>query len=166
MPRMTTWNGVDPIETGIKAAQLAKAHRATQVNVDATGLGAGVAPHMQRLGCNAVRVMVASSPTMKTELGEFKILRDQVMWSVREWLRTDPGSMLPPDEHLLEELATVTYQVKGKYVMVMAKDVIKSLIKRSPDRFDALALTFAPESLPIDVDSPEADVFLGRDWID
>lgn len=142
VPRLITWNGVDPIETGDRAAKLYQDRKAIRVNVDATGVGAGVAPHMSRLGCNAVRVMVASSPTQRTEQGEFKILRDQLMWSVREWLRKDPGAMLPPDERLLEELATPTYEIIRGKIQVMAKDDMKALLKRSPDRYDALALTF------------------------
>ena len=54
---------------------------------------------------------VASSPTEQTELGEFQILRDQLWWTCREWLRTDTGAMLPPDELLVEELQTPTYEV-------------------------------------------------------
>jgi hypothetical protein len=83
------------------------------VNVDGTGIGAGVAPYLQREGINATSVMVASKPTESTELGEFRILRDQLWWACRESLRTDPGSMLPPDEMLIEELCVPTYEVRG-----------------------------------------------------
>jgi hypothetical protein len=43
-----------------------------RVNVDATDVGAGVAPHMQRKECIAHGVKTASSPTEKPELGEFQ----------------------------------------------------------------------------------------------
>ena len=98
---------------------------------------------MQRAGCSAIPIKVASSPTQSTELGEFQILRDQLWWACREWLRTDPGSMLPPDELLVEELATPTYEVVNGKVRVMKKDTMRELLKRSPDRADALCLTFA-----------------------
>ena len=81
---------------------------------------------------------VASSPTEKTELGEFQILRDQLWWACREWLRTDTGAMLPPDELLVEELQTPTYEVVNGKVRVMKKATMKELLKRSPDRGDAL----------------------------
>ena len=51
--------------------------------------------------------------------------------------------MLPPDEMLVEELATPTYEVTNGKVRVMKKDVMRDLLKRSPDRADALCLTFA-----------------------
>ncbi|MBW2708090.1 MAG: hypothetical protein JRD04_02205 [Deltaproteobacteria bacterium] len=64
----------------------------------------------------------------------------------REWLRADSGAMLPPDELLIEELTTPTYEVTNGKVRVMKKDVMRDLLKRSPDRADALCLTFAPSS--------------------
>jgi phage terminase large subunit len=139
-----TWSGIDTLQTGERAADLARVHKPLWSNVDATGVGAGVAPVMMRKGCRAHRIMVASSPTIRTEQGEFNILRDQIWWAMREWLRTDPGAMLPPDERLCEELATPTYSVDRGKIRVMTKDVIKELLRHSPDRADSLALTFAP----------------------
>lgn len=143
----TGWGGVDVIETGDKGSLLYHSRTLRAVAVDANGVGAGVAPHMRRLRCNAHGVKVQESPTelpAEKEIGEFKILRDQLWWSCREWLRADSGSMLPPDEELLEELHTATYEIKGKHIRVMDKDTFKELIKRSPNKADALCLTFAP----------------------
>jgi hypothetical protein len=134
---------VDTVATGDRATDEYKTRNVLRVNVDATGVGAGVAPHMQRDGCSANPVKVASSPTERTELGEFKILRDQLWWACREWLRTDPGAMLPPDEMLIEDLQTPTYEVQNGKIRVMKKDVMRDLLKRSPDRADALCLTFS-----------------------
>jgi hypothetical protein len=112
------------------------------LNVDATGVGAGVSPQIERKKIVANAVKVASKPTEETELGEFYILRDQLLWSVREFLRTDPGVMLPPDELLIEELQTPTYEVENGKIRIMKKSTIRELIKRSPDRADSLCLTF------------------------
>jgi len=142
VPRLLTWNGVDTVTTGDRGIQEYKARNVSICNVDATGVGAGVAPHMQRAGCSAYPVKVASSPTQSTEMGEFNLLRDQLWWACREWLRTDPGAMLPPDEELAEELATPTYEVTGGKIRVMKKDLIRELLKRSCDKADALCLTF------------------------
>ena len=133
---------MDTVVTGDRAISEFKARKVARANVDATGVGAGVAPHMQRGGCSAIPVKVASSPTEKTELGEFQILRDQLWWSCREWLRTDPGAMLPPDEMLIEELQAPTYEVITGKIRVMKKETMRELLKRSPDRADALCLTF------------------------
>ena len=144
--RLITWNGVDTVFTGDRAISEYKGRNVSSAKVDGTGVGAGVAPHMNRNSCSASSVKVASSPTESTELGEFQILRDQLWWSCREWLRTDSGAMLPPDEMLVEELATPTYEVTNGKIRVMKKDVMRDLLKRSPDRADALCLTFAPST--------------------
>lgn len=142
--KLVVWNGVDTVTTGNRAAQEYQDRKVFKANVDATGLGAGVAPHMTRKNCIASPIKVASKPTQRTELGEFGILRDQLWWAVREWLRTDKCAMLPPDEALLEEILTPTYEVRNGKVRVMDKPTMRELLKRSPDRADALALTFAP----------------------
>jgi hypothetical protein len=137
------WNGVDMIATGDRASEEYRKRKTEIAFVDGTGVGAGVAPHMRRLACNAHKVMVASSPTKSTEMGEFKLMRDQLLWSVREWLRADTGAMLPPVETLLEELMIPTYEIKKGKIIIMDKATMKEHIKRSPDDLDALALTFA-----------------------
>ena len=76
-------------------------------------------------------------------------------WLCREWLRTDPGAMLPPDEMLIEELTVPTYAVYNGKIKVMKKDLMRELLKRSPDRADALVPHFlrttaaVSRSLPI-----------------
>jgi len=145
--RIVTWGGMDTIETGDRAVSEYEARTVCRVNVDATGVGAGVAPQMKRRGCNATPVKVASSPTETTQLGEFQILRDQIWWACREWLRTDTSAMLPPDEHLIEELKTPTYEVQNGKIRVMKKVTMRELLKRSPDKADALCLTFFQPNL-------------------
>jgi hypothetical protein len=140
--RLVIWQGVDTLVTGDRAIDEYKKRNISKANVDATGIGAGVAPHMQRGDCSAIPVKVASSPTETTELGEFYILRDQLWWACREWLRTDPGAMLPPDEQLIQELQTPTYEIQNGKLRVMKKATMRELLKRSPDRADALCLTF------------------------
>jgi hypothetical protein len=51
--------------------------------------------------------------------------------------------MLPPDEVLLEELQTPTYEIRNGKIRVMDKQTMRELLKRSPDRADSLCLTFA-----------------------
>ena len=145
VPRLKTWNGVDPDATAIKAAEMCKSVKSRCVNVDATGVGAGVAPRMTRLGVTADSIKVAESPTRTVEQGEFAMLRDQLWWEAREWLRTDPGAMLPPDERLVEGLTKPQYgkNSKGK-IKVTAKETLVEQLGYSPDEADALCLTFAP----------------------
>ena len=138
------WSGIDPYETGKKAAVWYKANKGiTRANVDATGVGSGVAPHMQARGVVATSIKVANASINKTEIGDFKILRDELLWLVREWLRTDPGAMLPPDEDLIEELLAPTYNTDTGKVRVLKTEELKKILNRSPDKLMSLAMTFA-----------------------
>lgn len=154
---VTMWGKVDMLETGDKATYQYKKRSVIQCNVDAIGVGAGVAPHMRRLGCMAAySVKTSEKPTAKSELGEFGTLRDQLHWEVREWLKSDPGAMLPPDEELLEELRVPTYDIINGKIKVTPKRSpantagvrrlsMVDILKRSPNKLDALTLTFAPK---------------------
>jgi len=140
-----TWGGIDTIETGDRAVQWYRGHPGiTRANVDATGVGTGVAPQMQKSeGIVATGIKVASRPTITSDLGDFRILRDELLWRVREWLKADPGSMLPPDEDLLEELVVPTYCTDSGKVEIMKTANMKELLARSPDHLMSLAMTFA-----------------------
>ena len=149
VPRFThVWSGVDPDTSAIRAAKVYEDLDAWFAAVDATGVGAGVPARMERLGCNAEGIKVASSPTTEPadveSLGEFGMMRDQLWWAVREWLRLDPGAMLPPDDELMEELAVPSYGIVSGKIRVTDKDTMRELLGRSPDKGDSLCLTFAP----------------------
>lgn len=177
------WNGMDIRATSKRASFFYHELKGVVILVDATGVGAGIAPNMNLtfrmecqecdyidveptddpkkdrkcpkcekdlypVFCNAKKVMVASKPTEKTELGEFAQLRDQLWWNVREWLRTEPSAMLPPDEKLCEELVVPEYEIMNGKIKIMSKDKMREELGRSPDRADALCLTFATNSRP------------------
>jgi hypothetical protein len=142
---LVTWNKQDVIEVGDETHRHLLASGITAVSAiycDGTGVGSGTAPYLTRQYSRpAVKVMVASSPTEDCDLGRFGLLLDQLMWTVREWLRTDLA-MLPPDPELIEELLAFTYGVVNGKVKVSSTDDVKTLLKRSPDRARSLMLTF------------------------
>lgn len=144
MERFVEWSGVDPIATGARAAEEYEKRNVARVNIDGTGVGAGVPKHMNLKGCTAVKVMVASAPTEETEMGRFKILRDQLLWALRVWLRDDPGAMIPPDEEFIEELQIITYEEIGGYLRVMTTEQMEDILKRHPEKIFAASYTFAP----------------------
>lgn len=139
-----SWGGVDPAVTGDKAMEWYKGHPGIyKACVDGTGVGAGVAPHMQRTdGIVAVSVKVASKPVISCELGDFRILRDELLWRVREWLRTNPNAMLPDCAPLLEQLLCPTYCTDSGRVEVLKTADMKVVLGCSPDHLMALAMTF------------------------
>jgi hypothetical protein len=150
------WNGIDIDTTALRAFDVFHTNKAYICYVDATGIGSGVAPSMARRGkeqnqtTRAISVKVSSKPTpgSNVELGEFYSLRDQLWWAMREWLRVDPGAMLPPDPFLIADLRAPTYDVLNGKIKVVNKQILREKLKRSTDRADALALTFMPEMKP------------------
>jgi phage terminase large subunit len=150
---ITTWKGIDPNDTATRAAGLCATIEARQIFVDALGVGAGVPGGVKEKSrkfhsptpLQVFGVKVSRSPNFKAQEGEFGVMRDQLWWAMREWLRTDTSAMLPPDEDLIEELIAPTYgyDKKGK-IKVMDKDAMREVLKRSPDRGESLMLTFAP----------------------
>jgi hypothetical protein len=142
--RLEKWGGLDPYESAERARDLYYLKpNIKSTAVESNGVGAGVAPHMMRLGCNAHKIMVTEAATEETEMGKFGVIRDQLLWNVRDWLRTDSNSMLPPDEQLIEELLVLNYSVPKGNIKVMDTDTIREELKRSPDGLMSLAMTFA-----------------------
>ena len=152
--------------TGDKVAKMFMDHDVESVFTDATGVGSGTAPQIIRtlrsfgvsVGRGTVNgVKVANAPTLTADmgdgdkLGEFAQLRDQLWWSVRQWLKTDSSAMLPPDQMLIEELLAVTYEVVNGKVKVMSREKISKSLKRSPDRASSLCLTFAPKRSKVEI---------------
>ena len=97
---------------------------------------------MKRWHVDARKVAMSSAPTQTTEMGEFSRMRDQLFWSLREWLRTDPGAALSPDEQLREQLITPTFGERGGKVKIMDGTLIKAILGYSPDKMSSLLLTF------------------------
>lgn len=67
------------------------------------------------------------------------------MWDgVAAWLSSSPQVQLPQDERLFDELTGINkkYDRRGR-LQLEEKDEIKKRLGRSPDKADALALTFA-----------------------
>jgi len=84
-----------------------------------------------------------------TGVYEFANMKAYLYWAVRDWLDPSKGSkaMLPLDEDLAAELTEPTwkFQSNGK-IIIESKDDIKKRLGRSPDKSDALANTFYPNT--------------------
>ena len=77
-------------------------------------------------------------------------------------LRADPDAMLPPDEQLCEELAIPTCSTDTGKIKVMDKPTMRELLKRSPDRADALCLIFSPAGFAAGLDLTQGNFIMGR----
>lgn len=126
--------------------------QAQYVNVDTIGVGTGVEGRLDEIGIPTHRVNVSEAPggIKEQETVKFINKRAQLYWALRELLDPDnPDAIgLPDDEELTEELVATRYKINsnGK-IQIVAKDDIKAIIGRSPDKADALVMCTAPSHL-------------------
>lgn len=117
-----------------------------QIAVDTIGVGAGVADILR--GWFPDRVM--SNRTIKTVMdvnfslrmdnGHDYNLRAFCYRELREWIK---GCSLPNDQELRTDLTALRYDFKSGELIIESKDDAKKRGVKSPDRADALAVTFA-----------------------
>lgn len=113
-------------------------YKADAIFVDGTGgYGSGVVDSMRQTGYDPVEVQFAGKATDPRYFNK----RSEMYFELAKWVRA--GGALPPDQELKEELCATTYSFQGDKFRLDSKDDIKDVIGRSPDKADALALTFA-----------------------
>jgi hypothetical protein len=119
--------------------------------IDTIGEGAGVYSRLRELGySNAVSCKNSESAEGLNDITgvyTFANMRAYMYWAVRDWLdpKNKRNACLPPDDKLMEEATEIkwSFQSNGS-IIIEKKDEIMKRLKRSTDRFDALAQTFYP----------------------
>jgi hypothetical protein len=147
---MQRWRNLDLMQlTGAVVAQYEACEfkeRPAEILVDSIGLGAGVVDRLRELKLPARGINVSESPAMGTT---YLNLRSELWHKLKAWLeRRD--CKIPNDEDLIAELATVryTFTSNGK-VKIESKDDIRRRGLKSPDKADALCLTFASDAATV-----------------
>jgi len=118
---------------------------ASNVMIDAVGIGAGVADILtgQELEVTAI-ISGKKMPPPPDSFYRFDNLRSQMWWGFRERLRRGEICIDVQDSRLFEDLTAPHYRVKGdKELSVESKDTIKTRIGRSTDAGDAAVYAFA-----------------------
>lgn len=119
--------------------------RPTEINVDAIGMGAGVAHRLLELDLPARSINVSESAAMTAQ---FPRLRDELWWKGREWFQKRDCNICG-DDQLAAELVRPIYgsTMGGKIKVEGKKDTKKRTKKPSPNRADAFLLTLASEAI-------------------
>lgn len=132
---------LDTMEVAARVAHEYDRLRPNALFVDETGVGAGVVDRLKQLGYPVTPVNFGSKPDGMTNA---KVANKRAeMWvRLREWLQGESG--IPDDPQLEAQLTSVEYKHDANNAILLEK---KEDMKRrglpSPDRADALALTFA-----------------------
>ena len=132
--------GLDTMELTAKLAEYQHMHNASQIYVDAIGIGAGVYDRAKELHLPVVDVVVSSKPT---DPKRYSNLRSELWGLMRDWLKN--GADIPNDLETKEQLGSMQYGYNNKMqIQLLSKrDMKKRLKLPSPDIADAIALTFA-----------------------
>jgi phage terminase large subunit len=113
-------------------------HQADAFFVDESGgYGAGVVDAMRQLGHDVVGVQFGGRPSDYRYFNK----RSEMYFEMANWVKA--GGALPEDPELKEELCATTFVYQGDKFRIVDKGIIKDKLGRSPDKADALALTFA-----------------------
>lgn len=97
------------------------------------------------------KVYVSAPSDKKCDIGKFGTVRDELAWKVAEWLKKDPGAMIPPDPELKEQMLAYEYgedQNSGRIKVSDKRTVRKKISGNSDDKFAALRQCFFEAVVP------------------
>lgn len=106
---------------------------------------------MARQHYNVKKIYVSSPSDKKCDIGKFDKVRDELAWSVANWVKNEPYAMLPPDEELKEQMMAYEYGEdpnSGKIKVSDKKTVKKKISGDSDDKFAALRQCFFQPKIP------------------
>lgn len=140
--------GVNTMTLAGRVAQLALELKPDGIFVDEGGVGGGVVDRLQMLRIPCIPVNFGAHADYAVPNSEGRITyrnKATEMWgAMRTWMA---GAMLPNDPELMDELITREYgytTIDGKDAIVLeSKHDMRNRNVASPDRADALCLTFA-----------------------
>lgn len=117
-----------------------------QEMVDGTGgYGAGVIDGLIQAGYSPLEVHFSG----KSIDARYANKRAEMWFEMAKWVKR--GGALPNDNELAKELTAPTYTFKDGKLLLESKEQIKKRLGFSPDKADALALTFALPEMPMGV---------------
>ncbi|MDM7934301.1 MAG: hypothetical protein QUS08_02790, partial [Methanothrix sp.] len=147
--RLQVFSGRDTQEIAGEVLITSRLVHARHIKVDVIGLGAGVVDSLKAQNTPVVAVNVAQASDVVDDDGNklYANLRAELWWTLRQEL--DPKNpeplALPPDENLLGDLAAPVYRITSRgAIQIEDKEETKKRLGHSPDRADAVLLTFAP----------------------
>ena len=134
----------DLMQTANWVAGLVKQHRPIQVFVDGSGIGAGVVDRLRQLGFQVSDINGGNQSFNPRFLNR----RAEMWWEMKEFIEGLCELPNPPSLDgvtLKDELTSVEYDYSRKAgrIFLASKDDLMKDFGFSPDRADALALTFS-----------------------
>lgn len=122
---------------------------------DTGGWASGVVDSLIQAGQAPVAVNFAG----KADSEKYMNVRAEMWFRMAEWVKR--GGVLPLDSQLAKELVAPTYYFQNGKFQLEPKDQIKARLGFSPDRADALGLTFRYPEMPASIQQELARMIPG-----
>lgn len=135
------------IAARIAMAQLKWGHEVEFID-DTGGYGSGVIDARILSGASPIGINAAG----KADDPRYLNKRAETWFRMAEWVKR--GGCLVRDPQLIRELTVPTYWFQNGKFQLEPKDLIKEKLGQSPDRADALCLTFAWVEMPASIQVP------------
>lgn len=133
-----SYKGMDTVAFTRIVLEKFRQHNYSFVYVDGIGLGAGVVDQLKSFHVPVVDVVVSQK---STDPKSYFNLRAQIYGKLKDWLTI---ADIPKDKELRNELLGLNYSYNNKLQIILeSKKDMKRRGLHSPDRADALSLTFA-----------------------
>jgi hypothetical protein len=139
--KLEEFRGFDSTEVAEEVIKMGLAWTADGGFVDATGVGHGVVSTLRARGYAHFGQPIHNAQRAINAVKFFN-KRAENLWAVAEWIKKGGGA-LPKNDMLRAELCAHKYWYNKGRIVIEEKDTIKARLGRSPDRSDALALTFS-----------------------
>ncbi len=137
--KLMAWTQADPWGAVVAALNPYK-RELKAINVDAVGIGDGMAKHLRNEGFPVNFVNVGSAPWDKKR---FSNLKGEIYWQLRERARTGELAGLT-DEKAIAQLVSIRYSHSPRgLVTIETKEAARKRGVKSPDRAEAIILAFA-----------------------
>ena len=142
-------HGQNTMEVAAFVAAAINKYKPDAVFIDGGAMGAGVIDRLRQLGYYITEVNFGQAAQDKDRYAN---IRAEMYFKMLDWMKQ--GGCIPDDPLLKAELTVTEYKFTsaGK-IILQPKEEIKELTGRSPDRADALALTFAYPVAPKNLSS-------------
>jgi hypothetical protein len=111
------------------------------INVDVVGVGGGVVDALKAKGWYVHEYNSGGKPGEYDGALQYKNKRAQSYWEFREGLR-EGTIKIPNNQDLINELLSLRYFVKDKYIQIESKQELKKRLGKSPDLADACVMAF------------------------
>jgi phage terminase large subunit len=132
-----SWNKTDTMTTVGKLKVIIEREQPTATYIDGIGVGAGVYDRLKELGVDVHSVNVGLPAWDKDR---FANQRAELFWTIRESIDRDELDLDPLDDVLASQLTKIRYDLTSAGKILLES---KAKMGKSPDRADALSLTFA-----------------------